>query len=118
MQEGVLAGISDPNQRQAIYSDKLFGMDTTDKLAFWVLASEGGDQSASRDQKVRYRWCCGARSEVSPQSCCGHKYPANCSRCSGPRVRGAASRICPRNSNGNPDPKGRQVLGETQGVPS
>lgn len=36
--QGVLAGLSTVNQ-QAVYTDELFGLDSTDKLAFWVIAS-------------------------------------------------------------------------------
>jgi len=44
--QGVLAGLSTENQ-QAVYTDPLFGLDSTDKIAFWVIASENGDQSTS-----------------------------------------------------------------------
>lgn len=38
----------------AVYQDPLFGMDSTDKLAFWVLASEGGPTSAAWASIVDY----------------------------------------------------------------
>lgn len=41
---GVLASLSSADQ-QAVYSDAEFGMDSTDKLTFWVYASQNGPTS-------------------------------------------------------------------------
>jgi len=49
----VLAGLSSANQ-QAVYTDPLFGLDSTDKLAFWVIASEAGDQSTAWKSILTY----------------------------------------------------------------
>jgi hypothetical protein len=50
---GVLASLPAAQQTQ-VYSDPEFGMDTTDKLTYWVLASQGGDQSLAWKELVHY----------------------------------------------------------------
>jgi len=43
--QGVLASLSAADQT-AVYTNEKFGMNTVEKLTFWVYANEGGDTSA------------------------------------------------------------------------
>ena len=50
---GVLAGLSAADQT-TVYSDPKFGMDSVEKLTFWVYANEQGDQSQAWKTLVTY----------------------------------------------------------------
>lgn len=50
---GVLASLN-PTDQQTVYSDPKFGMDSTDKLIYWVYASEQGDTSLAWQELITY----------------------------------------------------------------
>jgi hypothetical protein len=50
---GVLHDLNE-QQREQVYMDPEFGMNSTDKLTFWVYASQAGDQSLAWKQIVNY----------------------------------------------------------------
>lgn len=51
--QGVLAGLS-PVDQVSVYTDPKFGMNTVEKLTFWVYANEGGSSSSAWISLVTY----------------------------------------------------------------
>jgi hypothetical protein len=70
--QGVLAGLSTADQ-QTVYYDSKFGMDSVEKLTFWVYANEGGDTSKAWSLLVNYYSGKGIDLSTAMYQICGPK---------------------------------------------
>lgn len=66
----MLAGLSTADQ-QTVYYDTKFGMDSVEKLTFWVYANEGGDTSDAWQLLVNYYSQEGVDLSVAMYQICG-----------------------------------------------